>query len=649
MNTYDFVVVGSGAGGGPLAANLAEAGHSVLVLEAGGDDTPEVYRVPAFHALASEDPALSWDIFVDHYDDPGRAARDAKHIEGRGVLYPRAGTLGGCTAHHAMITVYPHNSDWDAIAALTGDRSWRPGHMRSYFERLERCGYRDRPRVLPRNRWLARLLAALPLISDRYVNKARHGFDGWLETRLADPSLAIRDKQLLKILVGAAETSLVSLLNRPLAPLEGLAGATDPNDWRAARAGGQGVWQIPTSISAGCRTGARERLLAVAAALPDRLHLRTGALACRILLDEHQTATGVEYVMQPHAYRAGRQPDTGELRARQTVYARHEVIVSGGAFNTPQLLMLSGIGPREELQRHSISCRVDLPGVGANLQDRYEVGVVSEVAEEFTLIDRAAFRPPQDGEPADPQWQAWQRGEGIYATNGAVLGLVHKSRPDLRDPDLFIFGLPADFRGYYPGYSAKLVQSRQRFTWAVLKAHTGNTAGAVTLRSADPRDVPLVRFRYFSEGRDDGTPGGQGDAGRDLDDVVRGVELVRNLNRRAGDVVTRELHPGPEVATPDQLREFVQNSAWGHHACGTARIGRREDPMAVVDSHLRVHGVDRLRVVDASVFPRIPGFFIVTPTYMVSEKASDLLLAAARHRAPRTRQHGKPTTAEENP
>ncbi len=175
-------------------------------------------------------------------------------------------------------------------------------------------------------------------------------------------------------------------------------------------------------------------------------------------------------------------------------------------------------------------------------------------------------------------------------------------------------------------------QSRRRFTWAVLKAHTGNTAGTVPLRSDDPRDAPAVCFSYFAEGADDGPPG-QGDVDQDLDDVVRGVEIVRELNRRTSDIFVEEVVPGPAVATREQLRRFVADEAWGHHASCTARIGRSDDPMAVVDTDFRVHGVDRLRVVDASVFPRIPGFFVVLPTYMVSEKASDVILRSAHERA----------------
>ncbi len=121
---YEYIVVGSGAGGGALAARLAESGRSVLVLEAGGDPLqltgdrlPEDYQVPAFHAFASENPALRWDFFVRHYGDEKRQKKDRKYTEERGgVLYPRAGALGGCTAHNAMILVYPNDADWDHMA-----------------------------------------------------------------------------------------------------------------------------------------------------------------------------------------------------------------------------------------------------------------------------------------------------------------------------------------------------------------------------------------------------------------------------------------------------------------------------------------------------------------------------------------------------
>jgi choline dehydrogenase len=617
---FDYVVVGSGAGGGPVAANLAEAGHRVLLLEAGLAEGDDDYRVPAFHGRATEHPAMSWPFYVRHFDDRAQQERDEKYVPERdGVLYPRSGTLGGCTAHNAMITVYPHDADWDGIAEATGDRSWKSGEMRQWFERLEACGYKRRPRVLPRHPWLARLLAALPFVSDTYVNRSRHGFDGWLHTTLADPELALGDKQVISVLKSAAAKSLADFLRRPLAPFEGLNSAVDPNDWRM-RTMPEGLWLIPIAVRKGRRNGSRERVQDVARRHPDRLEVRTGALATRVLFDEEgTTARGVEYLLQPHAYRADPQADAGPAAPPVQVTVRREVILAGGAFNTPQLLKLSGIGPREELERFGIRCRVHLPGVGENLQDRYEVGVVTRMARDFRLLDGLTFRPPKTGEQPDPGYREWAEGRGVYTTNGALLGIVRRSRPELASPDLFLFGLPARFTGYYPGYSGALAQQTDVFTWAVLKAHTVNRAGSVLLRSADPRDTPDIRFRYFHEGSDA--------AGEDLDAVVTGIEVARSIMRCFEDDAT-ELVPGPAVDTREELRSFVRDQAWGHHASCTAAIGPREQG-GVLDGRFRVHGTTGLRVVDASVFPLIPGFFIVTAVYMAAEKASAVILADA--------------------
>jgi choline dehydrogenase len=624
-DVYDYVVVGSGAGGGPVAANLAEAGHRVLLLEAGLDAEDDDYRVPAFHGRASEHPRMSWPFYVRHFDDRTQQERDEKYVpEQDGVLYPRAGTLGGCTAHNAMITVYPHDADWDAIATATGDASWRSGQMRQWFERLEACQYKRRPRMLPRHRWLARLLAALPFVSDKYVNRSRHGFDGWLHTTLADPALALADKQVISVIKSAAVRSLANFLHRPLTPFEGLASAVDPNDWRG-RTLPEGLWLIPLAVRDGRRNGTRERIRDVEKRRPDRLEVRTGALVTRVLFDDtavgDPVAVGVEYLDQPHAYRADPEVAAADAPPPVQVRVRREVILAGGAFNTPQLLKLSGIGPRAELERFGIPCRRDLPGVGENLQDRYEVGVVTKMRRKFPLLAGLTFRPPAEGEDPDPGYREWEEGKGVYTTNGALLGIIRRSRPELANPDLFIFGLPARFTGYFPGYSGGLAQQSDVFTWAILKAHTVNRAGSVLLRSADPRDTPDVRFRYFEEGDDA--------AGEDLDAVVTGIEMARSIMKALEDDVDVELAPGPGASTREELRSFVRDQAWGHHASCTCAIGPASDPRAVVGSDFRVHGTTGLRVVDASVFPRIPGFFIVTAIYMAAEKASAAILAAA--------------------
>jgi choline dehydrogenase len=599
----------------------------VLLLEAGdqgasGPDSDD-YAVPAFHGLATEDPAMSWEFFVQHYADRKQAERDSKYVAAKdGVFYPRAAALGGCTAHNAMITVYPHAEDWDGIAALTGDRSWSADSMRAYFERLEDCGYWPRPWKRPANPLLAALVTHLPLLSQRFKNEARHGFGGWLGTSLADPTLAVVDDQIRKILLDAAAGNLEDFLGRPLDLFEGLGGWVDPNDWRVRNLP-EGLWQIPLAVRGGHRNGSRERVRDVAERFPGRLHVRTGCLVTRVLLDEDRAATGVEYIEATHAYRCDPHPAGGPLPPRRQAHASREVVLAGGAFNTPQLLKLSGIGPREELERLGIPVRLELPGVGLNLQDRYEVGVVSRMKRDFSLLSGDRFRPPAPGEEPDPSFLEWQsQGKGIYATNGALVGIIRRSRRELPAPDLFIFGLPARFEGYYPGYSAELEWHHDYFTWAVLKAHTVNRAGQVLLRSDDPRDPPNVDFHYFDEGTDT--------AGADLEAVVDGVQIARDLMARAGDLMAEEVWPGPSVQTREQVRDWVRDQAWGHHASCTCPIGPASDPAAVVDSRFRVHGAQRLRVVDASVFPRIPGFFIVTSVYMLAEKASDVILSDAR-------------------
>jgi choline dehydrogenase len=564
---------------------------------------------------------MSWDFFVRHYDNEVTQQRDSKFVQDRdGILYPRAGTLGGCTSHNAMITVYPHNSDWEGIRNLTGDDSWSAARMRDYFERLEACGY------ISGFKLLAEKISGL--LHGQGSNPSRHGYKGWLHTSAASPSIVLKDVQLLKIVIDAAVRGLAHhLTDIP----EDIKTFFDPNDWRTVTSQSrEGVCLTPLATQKGCRNGTRERLLTTRDQVDGRLTIRTDALASRIIFEDGLRAVGVEYFSGPRLYRASRDPKDTEP-AKETVYCRHEVIIAGGAFNSPQLLMLSGVGDEEHLRAFGIHPLINLPGVGRNLQDRYEVGIVSNLDSPFAVLRGATFSAPAANGQPDPLFAEWEQGRGVYTTNGAAIAVTKRSTPDKLDPDLFIFGLPSYFKGYYPGYSDALKRYEDVFTWAVLKAHTRNTAGRVRLRSDDPRDTPDIHFHYFAEGNDS--------SGDDLQSVVAGVKFAREMNDLIRNKVNiEEVWPGPNCRTDADIAQFIRDEAWGHHASCTNAIGLRSDPNAVLDSRFRVHGTRGLRVVDASVFPRIPGFFIVSAVYMAAEKASDVILEdlklADRARAP---------------
>jgi choline dehydrogenase len=600
---YEYIVIGTGAGGGPVAANLAKAGKRVLVLEAGGDasNPRSQYKYAVPGSDPRTDPELGWSYWVNsRKSDDDRKAQHF-YVPGKGIYYPRGTSIGGSTTVNAMITLYPDNSDWDAIADLTGDKSWRGNAMRGYFERLEAVRYAKPARD----------------------NRERHGFKGWLPVEMVgtkrnlftDPWLA---NYVVARVRGERNGGRFAEAWKHDADFR-----VDPNAWTAVNRRQTGLVDPPRSAMNGARRGTRELLLETARLYPRNLTIRTDCLVTSLLFDDTRPTRviGLEYLNGPHLYGASLLAEIFASRpgARQQVFAAREVMVAAGAFNSPQLLMLSGIGPAEELRRHGISLRVDLPGVGSNLQDRLETGVVCRLPFEPNIYQGCTWGA--DGDPCLAAFEANAPDSKYRDHLARQMYMVERSSQDRKIPNLVIFGFIGSFRGYYhPSLAPPPV--KDAFTWFTLSGHTYNTGGTVRLRTSSPRDTPEINFNYFEDGNDG--------EGHDLAAILHGVKAARRLAALGADGPAEgEISPGPECKSDDDLKQFIKNEAWGHHASCTNKMGPATDPMAVVDSRFRVHKTERLRVVDASVFPRIPGLFIVVPIYMIAEKASDTILADA--------------------
>ncbi|SLN16800.1 Oxygen-dependent choline dehydrogenase [Pseudoruegeria aquimaris] len=315
-------------------------------------------------------------------------------------------------------------------------------------------------------------------------------------------------------------------------------------------------------------------------------------LATRVVIAEGR-ATGVEIL------RGGK---------TQVIRARREVILAASSINSPKLLLLSGIGPAAELAAHGIDVVADRPGVGKNLQDHLEVYFQMAAARPVTLYKHwNLFSKALIG----AQWLFTKTGLG--ASNQFESAAFIRSRAGVDYPDIQYHFLPLAVR--YDGRAAAEGHGFQ--------AHVGPmrspSRGEVTLKSADPREAPRIFFNYMS-------------TEQDWIDFRACLRLTREIFAQEAfkPFVKKEIQPGADARTDDELDAFIREHAESaYHPCGTARMGAASDPMAVVDPECRVIGVERLRVADSSIFPRITNGNLNGPSIMVGEKASDHILGRA--------------------
>jgi choline dehydrogenase len=300
--------------------------------------------------------------------------------------------------------------------------------------------------------------------------------------------------------------------------------------------------------------------------------------------------------------------DVARRGGTEVIRARAEVVLSASSLNTPKLLMLSGIGPGDHLAAHGLPVLADRRGVGQNLQDHLEVYVQMRSLRPDTLY---RYWNLFGKALVAAQWLFFRKGVG--ASNQFESGGFIRSRAGVDYPDIQFHFIPIAVR--YDGRAAAAGHGFQ--------AHVGPmrspSRGTVSLRSPDPAAPPLIRFNYMSRPED-------------WEDFRACIRLTREIFAQPAFAPWRgqEIQPGPAVQSDAEIDAFVRDHAESaYHPCGTARIGARDDPMAVVDPELRVIGVDGLRVADTSVFPRITNGNLNAPAMMTGEKAADHILGRA--------------------
>ena len=511
MQSFDFIVVGSGSAGSVVAEKLSASGrHSVLVLEAGGTDRRFYVQMPLGYGKTFFDPSVNWNYRTE--PDPGLAG-NADH-------WPRGKLLGGSSSINAMVWVRGAREDFDAWAAA-GNPGW---------------GYDD----------------VLPIFKAMEDNEA--GADRWRGT---GGPVHVTDNR----------AKVHPLTERYLKAAQ-MAGLPLNQDFNGASQEGVGIYQITTKD--GRRMSAARAFLRPAMKRPN-VRVETNALATKILF-EGRRATGVEYV------RSGR---------TETALAGREVILCGGAVNTPQLLQLSGVGPAGLLAGLGIPVVHAAENVGRNLQDHQGIN--------YTWKGRL----PTLNQILRPWWGKLLVGmQYVLLRSGPLSMSMNQGGGFFRtDP-----GQPRpNMQLYFQAFSTVLPRPGERpilspDPWPGFSIGLSNcrpsSRGEIMIRSADPFEQPRIMPNAYS------TDG----------DVSEMLDAVRFLRRIAAqppiaEIVEEEVLPGPSITSDaDLIQDFRKRSGTVYHPVSTCRMG--PDPSrAVVDPRLKVHGLSGLRVIDASIFP----------------------------------------------
>lgn len=526
---WDFIVVGAGSAGCVVTKRLAQAGHKVLLLEAGGNDNYHWVHIPMGYLYCINNPRTDWQFTTE--PDQG--------LNGRILLYPRGKVLGGCSSINGMLYLRGQAADYDGWRQM-GLTGWGWDDVLGYFKKSE--DYMDGPSDL-------------------------HGAGG--EWRIENQRLRW---DLLDDWMDAAAN-------------EGIPKVADFNT-----GDNEGVSYFKVNQRGGWRVNTAKAFLRTAP--KDKVRVETHAQITKVIIEDNR-AVGVEYLHK------------GETKIAK---ATAEVILSAGAIGSPQILQLSGLGPAAVLQDNGVDVLRDCPDVGENLQDHLQLRCIWKLKNAKTLNTMAntLFGKAKIG------LQYLLKRSGPMSMAPSQLGAFAKSRPDVATADLEYHVQPLSLEAFgqplhdFPAMTASVCNLRPE------------SRGTVRLNGNDPLAKPKIAPNYLS------TEG-------DRQVAIDAIKLTRRImqNGALAKYQPEELKPGFHAQTNEDLAKAAGDigTTIFHPTC-TVRMGA--DERAPLDGEMRFRGVDGLRVIDASAMPKITSGNTNSPTIMMAEKASDMILAGLK-------------------
>lgn len=543
QHEFDYVVIGAGSAGCLMANRLsANPNNRVLLLEAGKKDNYHWIHIPVGYLYCIGNPRTDW-LFKTQPD---------AGLNGRQLLYPRGKTLGGCSSINGMIYMRGQARDYDSWADQTGDDRWAWDQCLPDFKAHESHYRLDADSDLSG--------------ADRESYQSLHGHGG--EWR-------VEKQRLSWEILGSFTEAAVQ------------AGIEKTDDFNKGDNAGIGYFEV--NQRSGWRWNTSKAFLKPVLSRPN-LTVWTESQVERLDIQD-LSCEGVWV-----------------NRAGQTVQvtAVNEVVSCAGAIGTPQILQLSGIGPKALLEQHGIEVKLDSPGVGQNLQDHLQIRAVYKVKNVKTLNTMANSLI---GKAKIGLEYVFKR-SGPMSMAPSQLGAFTRSSKDKEHANLEYHVQPLSLEAF-----GEDLHPFDAFTASVCNLNP-TSRGQVVIQSSNWRDAPLIQPNYLSTEEDRKIAA---DSLRQVRQIVSQSALSK--------YEPEEYKPGVQYQTDDELAKLAGDIATTiFHPVGTAKMGRDDDPMAVCDSQLRVRGIAKLRVVDASVMPTITSGNTNSPTLMIAEKAAGMML-----------------------